>query len=109
MATQQRTIRQMAEDPKLHASIEDLTDVTRWFIRIDKNGKRSEIFVEETEEEHDDDGVVAYSVAFLYTNSTREEQDTDVRQNVLATGKEFPVYEQMDPVLAAKLTLRSVG
>jgi hypothetical protein len=97
MATQQRTIRQMAEDSSLHASIEDLTDVTRWFIRIDKNGKRSEIFVEETEEEHDDDGVVAYSVAFRYANNNRDHQDIDVRQNVLANGKEFPVYVNMYP------------
>ena len=103
MATEQRTIRQMAEDPNLHTPMEDLTDVTRWFIRIDKNGKRSEIFVEETEEEHDDDGVVAYSVAFRYANSNIDHQDIDVRQNVQANGKEFPVYEKMDPVQAAAL------
>lgn len=101
MATEQRTIRQMAEDPKLHASIEDLTDVTRWFIRIDKHGNRREIFVEETEEEHDNDGVVAYSVAFRYAKSNIEHQDTDVRQNVQAKGKECPVYEKMDAVFAA--------
>jgi hypothetical protein len=103
MATEQRTIRQMAEDPNLHAPMEDLADVTRWFIRIDKHGNRREIFVEETEEEHDDDGVVAYSVAFRYANSNREHQDIDVRQNVQAEGKESPIYEKMDPVQAAAL------
>jgi hypothetical protein len=101
MATEQRTIRQMAEDSKLHVPIEDLSDVTRWFIRIDKHGNRREIFVEETEEEHDDDGVVAYSVAFRYANSNIEHQDTDVRQNIQAKGKEYPVYEKMGPLLAA--------
>ena len=103
MATQQRTIKEMAQDSSLHEDIEDYSEVSRWFIRIDKDGDRREIFVEQTEEEHDNYGTVAYTVAFVYSDSNRFFQDTDVRQNADANGKAYPLYEQMTSLRAAEL------
>jgi hypothetical protein len=103
MGTTQRTIKEMAQDLSLHKDIEDYTQISRWFIRIDKDGDRREVFVEQTETEEDADGCIAYSVSFVYSDNDRFFQDLDVRQNARANGKESPVYEPIDPLRAAQL------
>ena len=103
MGTTQRTIKEMAEDSSLYDDIEDRTNIQRWFIRIDKDGNKREVFVEQTETEEDDDGCIAYSVSFVYSDNDRFFQDVDVRQNATANGKAYPIYEPMDPLRVAEL------